>query len=57
MAEALLPRWNVLVTAQEGRQRELLRALRPLVRLERSAFRNVLIGEVADVERFLAAVD
>src|SRR5512139_2021414 len=48
--------WNVLVTSREGAQRHLRRALRPLVRLRRSAFRNVLLGQVDDIETFLGAL-
>jgi len=50
------PDWNLVVTAREGTQPELVRALAPLVRLRRSGFRNVLVGRVDDVEAFLAAV-
>jgi tRNA(Ser,Leu) C12 N-acetylase TAN1 len=48
--------WNVVVTAREGTQRRLRRALWPLVRLERSGFRNVFVGRVDDLESLLAAV-
>ena len=48
--------WNLVVTAQEGAQRELVRELAPLVRLRRTPFRNVRIGKVEDVPEFLAAL-
>jgi len=48
--------WNVLITSREGGQRQLRRALRPLIRLRRSAFRNVLLGQVDDIEAFLGAL-
>jgi tRNA(Ser,Leu) C12 N-acetylase TAN1 len=42
------PTWNLLVTSLEG-QRDALRAeLRPLVRLRRSGYPNVLIAAVPD---------
>jgi tRNA(Ser,Leu) C12 N-acetylase TAN1 len=48
--------WNVVVTSHEGTQRRLRRALWPLVRLTRSGFRNVFVGQVDDPAAFLAAV-
>lgn len=48
--------WNLLVTAQEGWQREVRRALRPLVVLTASGYRNVLVGRVDEPEALLAAV-
>src|SRR5574337_931769 len=61
MADALWPPappldWNVLVTSREGAQCRLRRALRPLIWLRNTGFRNVLIGRVDDVEAFLIAV-
>jgi tRNA(Ser,Leu) C12 N-acetylase TAN1 len=49
--------WNVLVTSRDRGEREVLRALAPLVKLRRSGFRNVLLGRVDDPEAFLAAVE
>ena len=52
-----LPRtWNLVVTSREGAQRRLRGALARLVRLGRSGFRNVFVGQVDDPEAFLAAV-
>jgi tRNA(Ser,Leu) C12 N-acetylase TAN1 len=48
--------WNVVVTSREGGQRRLRGALARLVRLGRSGFRNVFVGQVDDPEAFLAAV-
>jgi tRNA(Ser,Leu) C12 N-acetylase TAN1 len=48
--------WNVVVTAQEGAARSLRRALRPIVELEWSAFRNVALAWVPDRTVFLDAV-
>ncbi len=48
--------WNLVVTAREGAQRDLVRALAPLVRLRRTPFRNVRLGKVEDVAGFLTAV-
>jgi tRNA(Ser,Leu) C12 N-acetylase TAN1 len=56
MAPRLPAGWNVVVTSRQGGQRRLRRALRHLVRLERSGFRNVFVGYVDDPEAFLTAV-
>ena len=48
--------WNVLVTAREGVQRHLRPALRPLVRLRSSGFRNVFVGQVDDPEGLLSGI-
>jgi len=53
---ALPLKWNILVTCRQGGQRRLRSALRRLVRLRPSGFRNVLIGQVADLEAVLAAL-
>lgn len=45
--------WNLLVTSRQGGQRRLRNALRRLVRLRPSGFRNVFIGQVQDVEAVL----
>jgi tRNA(Ser,Leu) C12 N-acetylase TAN1 len=49
--------WNVLVTACEGRSRDVRGELARLVRLRRTRFRNVLVGRVDDFEALAAAVD
>ena len=48
--------WNLVVTAQEGEGRRLRRALRPLVSLEWSPFRNVAFSWVSDQSAFLEAL-
>ena len=48
--------WNLVVTAQEGGGKRLRRALRPLVELEWSPFRNVAFAWVPDRDAFLDAV-
>lgn len=49
--------WNLLVTSMEHHQRDVRRALRPVVRLRSSAFRNVFVARVDDSVAVLAAVD
>jgi tRNA(Ser,Leu) C12 N-acetylase TAN1 len=56
LATAPPPTWNLIVTSRQGAQRRLRRALYRLVGLERSGFRNVLVGHVQDAEAFLAAL-
>jgi len=50
--------FNVVVTAVPvpGDERRLLRALRRLGHFQRSAFRDVLLGQVADIGAFLEEV-
>jgi RNA polymerase-binding transcription factor DksA/tRNA(Ser,Leu) C12 N-acetylase TAN1 len=48
--------WNVLVTAQEGAVRDLRRLLKPHGTFRGSGFRNVLLGAVEDIDRFLATL-
>ncbi len=48
--------WNVLVTSRQGGQRRLRNALRRLVRLRLSGFRNVLIGHVDDLETLFTGI-
>jgi len=48
--------WNLIVTSRESGQRRLRRALRPIVRLQGSGFRNVFVARVDDVEGCLMAV-
>jgi tRNA(Ser,Leu) C12 N-acetylase TAN1 len=49
--------WNVLVTAQAGRQRELRGALARLVTLRRTPFPCVMVGRVEDFDAVAAAVE
>jgi hypothetical protein len=48
--------WNILATAEPGRDRDLLRELNQWGEFRRPGFRGVLIGHVADVNQFLEAV-
>ncbi len=48
--------WNVLVTSRQGGQRRLRNALRRLVRLRRSGFRNVFVGQVRDIEALFVGI-
>jgi tRNA(Ser,Leu) C12 N-acetylase TAN1 len=48
--------WNVVATAEPGRDRDLLRELNQLGEFQRPGFRGVLVGRVADVHQFLEAV-
>lgn len=52
-----IEQWNVVVTARQGGQRRLRRALRPFIRLETCGFRNVLVGHVEDVAALLLVVE
>jgi len=47
------PSWNVLVTSQEGFERELRRFIKRHGTFRKSGFRNLLLGEVPDVLVFL----
>jgi tRNA(Ser,Leu) C12 N-acetylase TAN1 len=49
--------WNVLVTAREGRSRDVRGELARLVRLRRTRFRNVLVGRVDDFEALATTVE
>jgi tRNA(Ser,Leu) C12 N-acetylase TAN1 len=49
--------WNVLVTAREGRARELRSELARVAGLRRTRFRNVFVGRVDDFEALAAAID
>lgn len=51
------PPWNVVVTARSGYRRKLRRGLAPLVRLQRSAYPNVLSGLHEHPEAFLDALE
>lgn len=55
-ATATRPEWNFVVTAREGGQRHLRRALRSVIRLRTSGFRNVFLAQVDDVEKALGEV-
>jgi len=48
--------WNIIATAQPGRDRDLLQELNQLGDFRRPGFRGVLIGRVADVNHFLETV-
>src|SRR5512143_1379574 len=49
--------WNLLVTSMDHHERDVRNALRPLVQLRSSPFRNVLVARVEDPLAVLAAVD
>jgi hypothetical protein len=48
--------WNIIATAEPGRDRDLLQELNQLGEFRRPGFRGVLVGRVADVHQFLEAV-
>jgi tRNA(Ser,Leu) C12 N-acetylase TAN1 len=48
--------WNLVVTARGGRRHDLVHALRPIVRLVRAGYPEVLIGRADDVDACLAAI-
>ena len=48
--------WNLVVTAHGGRRHDLVYALRPIVRLTRAGYSEVLIGRAIDVDACLAAI-
>jgi tRNA(Ser,Leu) C12 N-acetylase TAN1 len=48
--------WNLVVTAHGGRRHDLVHALRPIVRLRRAGYSEVMIGCAADIEACLAAI-
>ena len=48
--------WNLVVTAHGGRRHDLIHALRPIVRLKRAGYSEVLTGRTDDVEACLAAI-
>ena len=41
--------WNLVVTAHGGRRHDLIYALRPIVKLRRAGFSEVLVGRTDDV--------
>jgi len=55
-AGEIVPDWNVLATALEGRRDALLIALRRLGRFRPGGYRNVVVGLVEDPEVFLRSV-
>ncbi len=48
--------WNLVVTAHGGRRHDLIHALRPIVRLVRAGYSEVLVGRTNDVEGCLAGI-
>jgi tRNA(Ser,Leu) C12 N-acetylase TAN1 len=48
--------WNLVVTAYGGRRHDLVHALRPIVRLKRAGYAEVMVGRVDDVDACLAAI-
>ena len=48
--------WNLVVTARGGRRHDLVHALRPIVRLVRAGYAEVLVGRADDVDACLAAI-
>jgi hypothetical protein len=45
--------WNIIATAEPGRDRDLLQELNQLGEFRRPGFRGILIERVADVHQFL----
>jgi tRNA(Ser,Leu) C12 N-acetylase TAN1 len=50
------PEWNLVVTAHGGRRHDLIYALRPIVRLRRAGYSEVLSGWTDDLEACLAGI-
>jgi tRNA(Ser,Leu) C12 N-acetylase TAN1 len=48
--------WNLVVTAHGGRRHDLIHALRPIVKLTRAGYSEVLIGKTPDVDACLAGI-
>jgi tRNA(Ser,Leu) C12 N-acetylase TAN1 len=48
--------WNLVVTAYSGRRHDLVHALRPILRLRRAGFPEVMVGRTDDLTRCLDAV-
>jgi tRNA(Ser,Leu) C12 N-acetylase TAN1 len=48
--------WNLVVTAHGGRRHDLVYALRPIVKLRRAEYSEVLTGRADDLEACLAAI-
>jgi tRNA(Ser,Leu) C12 N-acetylase TAN1 len=48
--------WNLVVTAHGGRRHDLVYALRPIVRLRRAGYSEVLVGRADDVDRCLDGI-
>ena len=48
--------WNLVVTAHGGRRHDLIYALRPIVRLRRAGYSEVLTGRTEDLDTCLAGI-
>lgn len=48
--------WNLVVTAHGGRRHDLVYALRPIVKLRRAGFAEVLVGRTDDVAACLDGI-
>jgi tRNA(Ser,Leu) C12 N-acetylase TAN1 len=48
--------WNLVATAHGGRRHDLVYALRPIVRLRRAGYAEVLLGRTDDLEGCLAQI-
>ncbi len=48
--------WNLVVTAHGGRRHDLVYALRPIVRLKRAGYAEVMVGRAVDVGACLDAI-
>jgi tRNA(Ser,Leu) C12 N-acetylase TAN1 len=48
--------WNLVVTAHGGRRHDLVFALRPIVRLKRVGYSEVMVGRTDDVDGCLTAI-
>jgi tRNA(Ser,Leu) C12 N-acetylase TAN1 len=48
--------WNLVVTAHGGRRHDLIHALRPIIRLTRAGYSEVLIGNAANVDACLDGI-
>ncbi len=48
--------WNLVVTAHGGRRHDLVYALRPIVKLRRAGFAEVLVGRTDDLGTCLDAI-
>ncbi len=48
--------WNLVVTAHGGRRHDLVHALRPIVRLRRAGFAEVMVGRAADLDACLDGI-
>jgi tRNA(Ser,Leu) C12 N-acetylase TAN1 len=48
--------WNLVVTAHGGRRHDLVHALRPIVRLRRAGFAEVMVGRAPDLDACLDGI-